>query len=169
MLWRCGANMDEPGWLSFYAAASEIEQLFHVSEVEARRKLRQACAEEKVISMKAPLDPGRLPFEFWIPVAPRAWRQREVDYDGPGDDGCKIEVMVKEANFRCWLGKRNAPVQTRMSRKQYLVKQAIDALQLSDDLPSSEIEKRVGAFLKEKHQISVSRTTILRAFGRRRD
>jgi hypothetical protein len=57
--------------------------------------------------MKAPCDEpsGRSPAEFWTIVKAREWRDGEVDQDGPDADGCKIEVMLKEADFRFWLDK----------------------------------------------------------------
>jgi hypothetical protein len=164
--------MHEPGWISFYSGALEIEERVGVGQADARKRLRAACREEMIISMKAPCDEpaGQLPFEFWKRVAPREWRKRDVDYDGPDADGCEIEVMLKEDDFRRWLDRLDKPASkpTRASRRQYLAKQAIDALQLPDNLPNSELEKRVGDWLKAKHQLSVSRTTILRAAGRRR-
>jgi hypothetical protein len=94
----------EPGWLSLYEAAHEIVQQFGVSRAEAEAQLRQGCADQKLRSMKAPIDDGNcLPFEFWTRVAPSEWREREVDYDGPDADGCEVAVMINEADFRYWL------------------------------------------------------------------
>src|SRR5215510_8617889 len=53
--------------------------------------------------MKAPYDDSQLPFEFWTWIAPGEWRSREVDYGGPDRDGCRIEVMINEDDFRHWL------------------------------------------------------------------
>jgi hypothetical protein len=108
--------MDEPGWLTFYTAAREIEQRFGGSQAEAQAKLRQACADQKIRSRKAPIEKqGRLPFEFWTRVAPREWREREVDYDGPDADGCAIEVMINESDFRHWLLGQQSPEDNRIT------------------------------------------------------
>ena len=94
--------MNEPGWLSFYEVALEVEQSFGISRAVARKRIRQACAEQLITSMKAPYDDGgyddghQLPFEYWSPVAPSEWRQREVDYDGPDKNGCETVVMLRE-------------------------------------------------------------------------
>jgi hypothetical protein len=100
--------MMEPGWLSFYEAAHEVVQRFGVSRAEAEAQLRQGCADQKLRSMKAPIDGNCLPFEFWTRVAPSEWRDREVDYDGPDADGCEVTVMINEADFRYWLSLRSA-------------------------------------------------------------
>jgi hypothetical protein len=96
--------LDEPGWLSLYEAAQEIAQQSGVSWAEALLRLRQGCIDQKLHSMKAPIDDGNtLPREFWVRVAHSEWREREVDYDGPDADGCKTVVMIDEADFRSWL------------------------------------------------------------------
>ena len=115
--------MDEPGWLSLDEAALEVERSFGISRAVARKRIRQACAEQLITSMKAPYDGGyedghQLPFEFWSPVAPSEWRQREVDYDGPDKDGCETVVMLREADYRHWLNgaiKNNAHTASRGS------------------------------------------------------
>jgi hypothetical protein len=161
--------MHEPGWLPFLTAALEVQQRFRLSQAEACRKLRQACGDQAITSMKAPCDGGRLPLEFWVRVSPREWREREVDYDGPDAHGCEIEVMLKEKDFQSWLDQLSAPVSKsdRTPYRQRLAKQAIDDLQLPDNLPNNEIEKRVGDWLKSRNHPPISRTTILRAAGRR--
>ena len=169
--------MHEPGWLTFYTAAREIEKQFGGSQAEARRTLRQACADQKINSMKAPHeDAGQLPFEFWTRVAPGEWREREVDFDGPDADGCKIEVMIYEADFRYWLAQRGpADLKQpggggRSSRKRDLAKQAITACWpdgIPDNFPSPNIEKRVGDWLMQQGLPEVGRDTILRAAGRK--
>jgi hypothetical protein len=95
--------MKEEDWISFYTAADEIEEQLGVSQALARKKLRQACADQLITTMKAPLDPDPMPFEFWVRVAPHEWRERNVDYDGPDKDGCRIEVMIYEADYRSWI------------------------------------------------------------------
>jgi hypothetical protein len=73
--------MNEDDWLSFYAAAREIEQQSDVSSAVARKQLRQACGDQLIATMKAPWDEpaGRLPFEYWERIAPREWCERQVD------------------------------------------------------------------------------------------
>ena len=167
--------MTEPGWLPFYEVAREVEQSFGISMAAARKRLRQACADQLITSMKAPCDDGhRLPFEFWVSVAPGEWRQREVDYDGPDKDGCETAVMLREADYRHWLdgATKNNPqkVTNRGSPKRRLAEQAIKKL-LPGGIPSNllnkEIEKAVGDWLKQQDLANISQETILRAAGRK--
>jgi hypothetical protein len=68
--------------------------------------------------MKAPIDDGNcLPFEFWTRVAPSEWRDREVDYDGPDAHGCKVVVMLNEADFWYWLALAD-PLRSAQQKKQ---------------------------------------------------
>jgi len=118
--------MNEPGWLTFYTAAREIEQRFGGSQAEAQAKLRQACRDEKIRAMRAPYDgqgegPDQLPIEFWTRVAPREWRERDVDFDGPDDDGCPIEIMLNENDFRHWLD-RQRPDDPLAKREAAIIK-----------------------------------------------
>ena len=102
--------MEEPGWLTFYTAAREVEQRRAVSQAEAQAMLRQACRDEKMRSMKAPYEGERdqLPFDSWTRLAPRDWRERDVDYDGPNADGCWTIVMINEDDFQYWLDQEAA-------------------------------------------------------------
>jgi hypothetical protein len=102
--------MDEPGWLTFYTAARQVEQRRAVSQAGAQAMLRQACRDEKMRSMKAPYEgeQDQLPFELWTRLAPRDWRERDVDYDGPDADGCWTIVMINEADFLRWLDQEAA-------------------------------------------------------------
>jgi hypothetical protein len=109
--------MHEPGWLSFYSAALEIEQRFRLSQAEARKKLRKACADQQISSMKAPYEePGQFPFEFWTRITPDEWRERQVDYDGPNADGCMTEVMIFEKDFQYWLSQQMPPEKKKQAR-----------------------------------------------------
>ena len=88
--------------------------------------------------MKAPYDdPGQLPFEFWTRVAPREWHDREVDYDGPDADGCKMEVMINEDEFRHWLAGLNQRLAMKDGRTMDLL---IDLRVAPDDAPDSALE-----------------------------
>jgi hypothetical protein len=173
--------LDELPWLSLYAAALEVEQRFGVSQAVARKKLRRACADEHIKSMKAPRDEPsmkarrdeptiRLPFEYWEPVAPSEWREREVDYDGPDADGCKIEVMIYEPDFRFWIKGDISKSNRRAPRKRDLVERALNAIWPDGNIPESilnkEIERKVGELLKREGR-DISRETILRAAGRK--
>jgi hypothetical protein len=161
--------MHEPGWLTFYTAAREIEQRFGGSQAEAQAKLREACADQWIRSIKAPIEEqGRLPIEFWTRVAPSEWREREVDYDGPDADGCEIEAMINESDFRYWLDGRQGPAANRPTHKRDLAQQAINALWpngIPKSLLNKQIEKQVGNWLKEQGFPPISRDTILRAAG----
>jgi hypothetical protein len=96
--------MNEEDWLTFYEAAQEIAERLGMSQAVARKHLRQACADQLIITMKRPLDPVPLPVEFWTRVDPREWSTRTVDHDPPDADGCKTEVMIHEDDFRSWIG-----------------------------------------------------------------
>jgi hypothetical protein len=139
--------MTEPGWLTFYAVSRITKWWLGVNEAEARIKLRLACAEQKIQSMKAPCEELEnrtryedrlqiLPIEFWTRVAPSDWRQREVDYDGPDADGCATKVMLNETEFLDWLNKQppdkdkqSAPAQKKARGKWPRIK----ALLAKDD------------------------------------
>jgi hypothetical protein len=100
--------MIEPGWIGFYTAARELQKRNGGSLADAQRKLRQACEDGRIRSMKAPYDgegerSSIFPIVFWVRVAPSEWREREVDYDGPDKDGCQIEVMLSEDDVQHWL------------------------------------------------------------------
>jgi hypothetical protein len=101
--------MHEPGWISFYSAAADIRQRCGGSLADAQGRLRHACADGRMRSMKAPLDPEVLPLEYWTGLAPSEWRVREPDYDGPDADGCEVVVMINEDDFRPWLNALPTP------------------------------------------------------------
>jgi hypothetical protein len=165
--------MDEEGWISFYTAAKELEQAFRISWAAAQKRLRQACADQLITSMKAPCDEpaGQLPFECWTRVAPSEWRQREVDYDGPDKDGCSTEVMLREADYRHYLnglsGTRTVP---NRSPKQDLVKRIIKEI-WPDGIPpetlNKQIARQVGERIKQQGRSDISSDTILRGAGRK--
>ena len=166
--------MDEPGWLSLDEAALEVERSFGISRAVARKRLRQACAEQLITSMKAPYDGGydeghQLPFEYWSPVAPSEWRQREVDYDGPDKDGCETEVMIREDDYRYWLnGATN--VRSKGSSKRDLARRAINDIWSGDipiEISNKQIAKQVGEHLKQQGRSDIGSDTILRAAGRK--
>jgi long-subunit acyl-CoA synthetase (AMP-forming) len=103
----------------------------------------------------------------------REWREREVDYDGPDADGCKMVAMIHEDDFRQWLNNiisdALSPKKDRRSRQQDLVREAINAACLDwKHLSNPQIEKQVGDWLKAQGRPAVKRDTILRATGRRR-
>ena len=177
--------MNEPGWLTFYTAAREVEQRLGGSQADAQARLRRACADEKIRSMKAPYDDGlQLPIKLWKRVAFSEWRTREVDYDGPDADGCAIEVMLRDNDFRHWLDQqpqgtvlRAAPTSRKVhSPKRDFVQQAINHLwsgRVPPLIPNNQIEKQVTDWIadhckQEKlRKPDISGDTILRAAGRK--
>jgi hypothetical protein len=44
----------------------------------------------------------QLPFEHWVSIAPKEWREREVDYDGPDKDGFEVYIMLRKEDFDYW-------------------------------------------------------------------
>jgi hypothetical protein len=165
--------MLEQEWISFYEAAHELTKRFDCGWAEAKVILRQACRDAKIDTMKAPLDPDRMPSPFWTKITHREWRDREVDEDGPDADGCKIEVMVRDDDFRRWLNRQETAKQapkdgTRRLRQS--AKQAINALWpggIPGGVSNGEINQKVSAHLKAHHLSKMSRDTILRAAGRK--
>jgi hypothetical protein len=163
--------MNEEDWLTFYEAASEIERRSGASLAVARKRLREACADQLITTMKAPYDEqaGPMPIEFWSRVAPSEWRQREVDYDGPDKDGCPTVAMIREDDYRHWFnGQGN--VRRKGSPKRDLAKQAIDDI-WSGDIPNEvsnkQIAKQVSERLKQQGRSDIGSDTILRAAGRK--
>jgi hypothetical protein len=162
--------MNEDDWLSFYSATGEMEQRSGLSRAVARKQVRQACADQLITSMKAPCDDGhRLPFEFWKRIAPKEWREREVDYDGPDKDGCETEVMIREDDYRYWLnGATN--VRSKGSSKRDLARRAINDIWSGDipiEISNKQIAKQVGEHLKQQGRSDIGSDTILRAAGRK--
>jgi hypothetical protein len=90
-------------WISFYMATIEIEKRLSISHAEARRRLRGACAEARIRSLKEHREEFELPAYKRTVIAPREWREREVDYDGPDPEGFLTSVEVNEGDFQYWL------------------------------------------------------------------
>ena len=167
--------MTEPGWITFYTAARHIHQRIGGSQAEAQMKLRRACGDGLIRTMKAPYENEhtQLPFDIWTRVAPREWREREVDYDGPDADGCKMVAMIHEDDFRQWLNNTIAgapsPKKARSSRQVDLAREAINAACPDyEHLSNPQIEKQVNDWLKAQGRPPVKGDAILRATGRRR-
>jgi hypothetical protein len=172
--------MDEPGWITFYTAAHLLREK-GMGWAEACKLLRAGCRDELLTSMAAPDDePGSvLPFEYWKRIAPSEWRQRDVDYDGPDADGCKLVVMLKDDDFRRWL-LANPQASSQASRvvepsvselkpkdrakpKTELVKLAWAKLELPPNIPAPEAEKLINDWFKANgHTTRVSKSTIVR-------
>jgi hypothetical protein len=179
--------MIEPGWITFYEAARDIHERIGGSLAEAQMKLRRACGGELIRTRKAPYDEQhQLPFDFWTRVAPREWRKREVDYDGPNADGCKMVPMIHEDDFRQWLDKIIAAVPPlpggpvkRAKPKRELAKRVIADL-FPQGVPTREVpsdpdlcrqvQGRLPGYCKENNipRPVISDDTILRAAGRKK-
>lgn len=117
--------MDEPGWITFGTAADGIRKYFDCGWAEARVRLRNGLADGMIASKKAPYDPDQLPRELWTDVAHRDWRDREVDEDGPDEEGCRVEVMVSEDDFRRWLNSQAQP--SADSRRDAAIRKLLEA------------------------------------------
>jgi hypothetical protein len=126
---------EEYNWIMFDSAALYIQEQLGVSQAEAQAKLRRSCADEKIRSMRAPVDPNWEPSlgvirpiryvydplekpraepedkwfstqsADWQRISAREWRDREVDYDA---DNGKIDVMINEADFWHWFDQQPA-------------------------------------------------------------
>lgn len=162
--------MLEPGWIDFYTAAVDVARLRQSSVAEAQASLREACLAESIRSMKAPYDEGQLPFEFWTRVAHHEWRERNVDYDGPDSDGCKVVVMLNEDDFRHWLRPKSLTLK-RISRKRISAADAIAAIWpdgIPEGVTNPELDRRVNIWLKDNRLAELSLDTILRAADRKK-
>ncbi len=180
--------MDEPGWISFSEAASTVAMHLCSDLEDASRRIRDACAQNRIYSMKAPFEKvgasqiSILPIESWSKISFTDWRNRKVDFDGPDEDGCNTIIMLREIQFTNWLEEsralqmgisfpppkpqRRAPTQ----RKRQAAKLAIEALWplgIPDDIENPIIEKNVGDWLKNNGKSVPSRDTILRAADRK--
>ena len=117
--------MSEPDWKDFYIATAEIAKRLDVSKADAQASLRRACADQHIRSMKAPLDPDDpLPIEFWTRVAPNDWHERQVDYDGPDADGCKVLVMLNVDDFERW--RDSLPQPSADSRRDAVIRKLLE-------------------------------------------
>ena len=162
--------MTEEGWITFYMAAHLLREQ-GMGWAEGCKLLRAACRDEDITTMSAPNDEGVLPIEFWQRIAPSEWRQRDVDYDGPDADGCKMVVMLKEDDFNRWQSKLAVPTErpearrpVRKSQQLELVKRALADLKLPDGVSNPEAEQRVTEWCNRQGISRVpGRSTIIRA------
>jgi hypothetical protein len=174
-----------PGWFFFHEAVRRLQELFGDSRGAAQVRLRQALGNGTVRSMKAPTDedasemhgaPCVAGEKYWGPIAPREWREREVDYDPPSAftteapgpyDGFRIVVAIGDFNYAF---EGEASPEPKGTRKADLVRQAIEAVWpdgVPKDLLNKQIEREVGDWLKQQGNPPISRDTILRAAGRK--
>jgi hypothetical protein len=177
--------MDEPGWIDFHTAAAEMAQDYKSSQGRERQRLREACRDGQIISMKAPYDgpsecdfARQLPKEFWVPVAPHEWRERDVDYDGPEANGSATRVMLNEKDWEYWRGTLKPPKQglsvrsgRTPQRKRDAAKDAIKAMWpqgIPEGMANKDLVSKVAAWQEEQGHSVPSSDTILRAAGRKR-
>jgi hypothetical protein len=189
------------GWVFFsasspwlYSATELLREKLGVSQGAAEVKLRKACGEGMVRSMKALCDLGATKrfgapciesFKNWDRIAPKEWREREVDFDPqpePSQEpqpkwapkgsswvhhGFEIVVSSDDLDFAFW---PDAPPGPKGTRKAGLVQQAIEAVWpggVPKDLLNKQIEREVGDWLKQRGYPPISRDTILRTAGRK--
>jgi hypothetical protein len=165
--------MAEPGWISFYTAAAEIERRFGGSQADAQKRLRRACVGERVRSMLAPYEifGGTFIVEAintWTRIAPSKWHEAQPDYASDG-----WIVMVSENDFQHWLNSEPQipkPRSIRSRRKRSAAEQAIEALWregIPDGLANKEVVKEVSDRLQKENLPVPHPDTILRAAGRK--
>lgn len=157
--------MFEPGWISFHAASAVIRNHFGGSQADAEATLRRAGAAERIRSMKAPCDPEILPMEFWTPLAPNDWRERQPDHDGPDTDGCQVIVMVNEDDFRHWLNAEPKPAAD--NRRDAVIRGLLETgKRPPDNISWKEFCKKVrdlsGGWIKDKPAHGFSEKQIKR-------
>ena len=181
--------MTESEWIAFYAAARDIHQRIGGSLAEAQMKLRRACRDGLIRTMKALYEDERqLPFEFWARIAPHEWSEREVDYDGLDADGCKVMAMIHEDDFRQWLNKQqptmadaSSPPGSLLDKRATRAKRELVRRIIADLYPggipglvtnpeiAKQVQERLPAYCKENNlpRRQISDDTILRAAGRK--
>jgi hypothetical protein len=87
----------------------------------------------------------------------------------------KTVLGVSYSDLVYWLDQQPKPEEdpdpkpTRTSYRRNLVEQAIAELQLPANLPNQDLVNQVGKWLQSQGHTVPSRTTILRAAGRRSD
>jgi hypothetical protein len=172
--------LDGEPWITFYWACVEIRQGLGLSMGVAQQTLREQCAKG-VRSMRyevgliggeyGPLHPIK-------PIKPREWLKDELDLDLEWtSDGDEVEgpegycVEVSAYDFVDWLAKQPKPEAETQSPKQEIAQQAIKALWPSG-VPATLLNKQIVPqaedWIKAKGFPKISRDTILRAAGRRK-
>jgi hypothetical protein len=114
-------------WISFFAATAHVEKHFAISHAEAQRRLRRACAEGYIRSIKQRFH-NRLDWpdpELETLIAPSEWREREVDYDFRDAEGLATEVAINNDDFHYWFGQQPKPVAA--SRRDEAVRELLEA------------------------------------------
>jgi hypothetical protein len=109
-------NADDDDWTGFGEAAEEIARRIGCDADEARRRLREACAEGRIYSMKAPYEEDYdsvqilfAPLDEWTEIPFGEWRKRKVDHDGPDGFGRSTLVMLQQVQFDDWLDDETKP------------------------------------------------------------
>lgn len=169
-----GTLINEDDWIGFGEAVPITEKRFGCDEEEARCRLREACAEGSIYSAKAPYEEEGTeiffaPFDEWTEIPSGEWRKRKVDHDGPDGLGREALIMLSQIHFNDWLKPKSLTLVRKLPKRS----SAEDAIKhiwpdgIPDGIVNGDIEKKVGAWLKERGLSDVSRDTILRAAGRK--
>jgi hypothetical protein len=111
-------------WRSFGSATLAIEKRLRVSRGEAARRLRHACAEARVRSIKEFREEFEMPPHRSEVIPPSEWRDREVDYDGPDADGSLSYIEISDGDFNYWLAQQ--PILNIDSHRNKIIRDLLD-------------------------------------------
>ena len=158
----CLEDWNGEDWLDFARAATEISDKLAIPLGPAEAQLRELCGSGKIRAITLPLDVNEAP-QF---IPPSRWWREDVDF--------KTVLAVSYSDLLYWLDQQKPEEvqddpKPRTSYRRNLVEHAIAELQLPANLPNQDIVDRVGKWLQSQGQPVPSRTTILRAAGRRSD
>jgi hypothetical protein len=138
----------EQKWMNFYYAVQEVRERLGVSDGQARRLLREACAGS--VKSQRQLYDRRTGqgLEEHERLTSKRWREDDMDLVEE-EDGSPYFVDVDEADFRYWLD--NLPKSTRKRRgapKTDLVRKIIAGLNLPAGMSNGEVHQRIAEKLK---------------------
>jgi hypothetical protein len=142
------AMKPEPKWLNFYYAVQNVRERLGVSDGEARRLLREACAGS--VKSQRQLYDRRTGHDLEAHEGLRSKHWREDDMDlVEEEDGSPYFVDVDEEDFRFWLDNLlKSKTKRRGASKDDLARKIIAKLNLPADMSNVEVHQRVGADLK---------------------
>jgi hypothetical protein len=179
---------DNQDWYTFGRAAKKVMERLGCTFDDASRRLREACGDDRIHSMKAPIewiegiDPDDYyfeDFEHWVVIPAIDWQKRNVLHDlnvFDSDSGDPVKIMLNRLHLDDWLNgqpahdKPNNPRRPPISRKLGAAKEAIGAIWpdgILGGVVNDDVVRQVTAWMKARGLSTVSRDTILRAAGRK--
>jgi hypothetical protein len=152
----------EQKWLGFYFAVQQVREHLGVSDGEARRLLREACAGS-VKSQRQLYD--RRTGEHLEPpegLTSKPWREDDIDLI-EDEDGTPYFVDVDEDDFRFWLQSLSTPEKKgRGAPKDDLARKTIAKLNLPADMSNADVHQRVANQLKAEGYRDVPSLSVIK-------